>query len=221
MLRCARPSQCTTFYDRLENRTPAARESALIRDLNARHLGMSKSRAPALRAQVKGLEPWTSCGRASISRGFRYDAVGRSSRLAGRERAVRRICRDTPGGVSRTSSSGPGLTASPAWVATPEIGGAWRGLSTRRGLRKGSLDAQYAMSRTISCRYGHMVGVGRARDRVPRPSRPATPRSMRDIVDAATRSLGPIVLLRLRLRRLRQRVLDQIRKPIRVAKRSA
>ena len=42
-------------YDRLENRTPAARETALFRDL--RHiLAVSKPRAPALRHQLKGID---------------------------------------------------------------------------------------------------------------------------------------------------------------------
>lgn len=42
-------------YDRLENRTPAARESALFRDL--RHvLNVAKARVPALRAQLKGID---------------------------------------------------------------------------------------------------------------------------------------------------------------------
>ena len=43
------------FYDRLENRTPAAREAALFRDL-AHVIAVSKSRVPALRAQLKGVD---------------------------------------------------------------------------------------------------------------------------------------------------------------------
>ena len=42
-------------FDRLENRTPAARESALFRDL--RHvLSISKPRVPSLRAQLRGID---------------------------------------------------------------------------------------------------------------------------------------------------------------------
>ena len=43
------------LYDRLENRTPAAREGALFRDLS-HVLAVSKSRVPALRAQLKGID---------------------------------------------------------------------------------------------------------------------------------------------------------------------
>ncbi len=43
------------LYDRLENRTPAAREGALFRDL-CHVLAVSKSRVPALRAQLKGID---------------------------------------------------------------------------------------------------------------------------------------------------------------------
>lgn len=42
-------------FDRLENRTPSVRESALLRDL--RHvLSISKPRAPSLRAQLRGID---------------------------------------------------------------------------------------------------------------------------------------------------------------------
>ncbi len=54
-------------YDRLENRTPAARESALFRDL--RHvLSIARSRAPALRAQLKGIDPADLTTRADLAR---------------------------------------------------------------------------------------------------------------------------------------------------------
>ena len=43
------------LYDRLENRTPSARETALFRDLS-HVLSVSKSRVPALRAQLKGID---------------------------------------------------------------------------------------------------------------------------------------------------------------------
>jgi phenylacetate-CoA ligase len=53
-------------YDRLENRPPAARETALFRDL--RHvLSMARSRAPALRAQLKGIDPATIMTRADLA----------------------------------------------------------------------------------------------------------------------------------------------------------
>ena len=45
----------TDHYDRLETRSPSVRESVLFRDL--RHiLTVSKPRAAALRAQLKGVE---------------------------------------------------------------------------------------------------------------------------------------------------------------------
>ena len=43
------------LYDRLESRAPAARESALLRDL-AHVLSVSRSRMPALRVQLKGID---------------------------------------------------------------------------------------------------------------------------------------------------------------------
>lgn len=43
------------LYDRLESRAPAARESALLRDL-AHVLSVSRSRVPSLRAQLKGVD---------------------------------------------------------------------------------------------------------------------------------------------------------------------
>ncbi len=43
------------LYDRLENRTHAARETSLLRDL-AHVLTVSRARAPALRAQLRGLD---------------------------------------------------------------------------------------------------------------------------------------------------------------------
>ena len=53
-------------YDRLENRTPAARETALFRDL--RHvLSIARSRAPALRAQIKGIDPLRLMTRADLA----------------------------------------------------------------------------------------------------------------------------------------------------------
>ena len=53
-------------YDRLENRTPAARETALFRDL--RHvLSVARSRAPALRAQIKGIDPARLMTRADLA----------------------------------------------------------------------------------------------------------------------------------------------------------
>ena len=54
-------------YDRLENRQPAARETALFRDL--RHvLAIARSRSPALRAQLKGIDPATIMTRADLAR---------------------------------------------------------------------------------------------------------------------------------------------------------
>lgn len=54
-------------YDRLENRTSAARESALFRDL--RHvLAVAKPRVPALRAQLKGIDITKLLSRADLAR---------------------------------------------------------------------------------------------------------------------------------------------------------
>ncbi len=54
-------------FDRLENRQPAARETALFRDL--RHvLSIARSRASALRAQLKGIDPASLTNRAELAR---------------------------------------------------------------------------------------------------------------------------------------------------------
>ena len=55
------------LYDRLENRTPSARETALFRDLN-HVLSVSKSRAPTLRAQLKGIDLAKLRTRADLTR---------------------------------------------------------------------------------------------------------------------------------------------------------
>ena len=53
-------------YDRLENRTPAARESALFRDI--RHVfAVTKPRAPTLRAQLKGIDVNRLMSRADLA----------------------------------------------------------------------------------------------------------------------------------------------------------
>lgn len=53
-------------FDRLENRTPAARETTSFRDL--RHiLAVSKPRAQVLRAQLKGINPATITTRAELA----------------------------------------------------------------------------------------------------------------------------------------------------------
>ncbi len=53
-------------YDRLETRAAAARESALLRDL-AHVLAVSKSRAPALRTQLRGIDVGSLRGRADLA----------------------------------------------------------------------------------------------------------------------------------------------------------
>ncbi|HRJ68925.1 MAG TPA: AMP-binding protein [Beijerinckiaceae bacterium] len=55
------------FYDKLETRTPAARERALMRDLRAL-LAASRSKAPALKSQMKGIAPETLKTRADLAR---------------------------------------------------------------------------------------------------------------------------------------------------------
>ena len=55
------------FFDRLENRAPPTRESALFRDL--RHiLTVAKSRVPALRAQLKGIDVAALATRDDLAR---------------------------------------------------------------------------------------------------------------------------------------------------------
>lgn len=54
-------------FDRLENRTCVARETALFRDLQ-HILGMAKGRAPALRAQLKGVDVARLRGRTALAR---------------------------------------------------------------------------------------------------------------------------------------------------------
>jgi phenylacetate-CoA ligase len=55
------------LYDRLENRVPQTRETFLFRDL--RHiLSITKSRAPAIRAQLKGIEIASLTARAELAR---------------------------------------------------------------------------------------------------------------------------------------------------------
>lgn len=55
------------FYDKLETRTPAARERALMRDLRAL-LAAIRSKAPALKSQMKGIAPETLKTRADLAR---------------------------------------------------------------------------------------------------------------------------------------------------------
>src|SRR5665213_2121930 len=55
------------FYDRNEKRPPRSREAALLRDLHAL-LGLSRARAPALRAQVKGIDIESIKRRADLAR---------------------------------------------------------------------------------------------------------------------------------------------------------
>jgi len=55
------------LYDRLENRVPQTRETFLFRDL--RHiLSITKSRVPAIRAQLKGIEIASLTARAELAR---------------------------------------------------------------------------------------------------------------------------------------------------------
>ena len=55
------------LYDRLENRSPVTRESVLLRDL-AHVLSVSKSRVPALRAQLKGVDVGKLLTRADLTK---------------------------------------------------------------------------------------------------------------------------------------------------------
>ena len=140
-------------FDRLENRTAASREGALFRDLQ-HVLTVSKSRAPALRAQVKGLDIARLRTRADLPR---VPLQRRGDLLAAQA--------DVPpfGGLVATRVAGlahvfdgPGAMATPAGQAKDWWGMA-RGLYAA-GLRKGALVVN-AFSYDLMP-HGHMADAG-------------------------------------------------------------
>ena len=140
-------------FDRLENRTAASREGALFRDLQ-HVLTVSKSRAPALRAQLKGLDTAKLRTRADLPR---VPLQRRGDLLAAQA--------DVPpfGGLVATRVAGlahvfdgPGAMATPAGQAKDWWGMA-RGLYAA-GLRKGALVVN-AFSYDLMP-HGHMADAG-------------------------------------------------------------
>ncbi len=140
-------------FDRLENRTAASREGALFRDLQ-HVLTVSKSRAPALRAQLKGLDIAKLRTRADLPR---VPLQRRSDLLAAQA--------DVPpfGGFVATRVAGlahvfggPGAMATPAGQAKDWWGMA-RGLYAA-GLRKGALVLNAFSYDLVP--HGHMADAG-------------------------------------------------------------
>ena len=140
-------------FDRLENRTPVSREGALLRDLQ-HVLTVSKSRAPALRAQLKGIDVAKLRTRADLSR---IPLQRRSDLLAAQA--------DTPpfGGFVATRVAGlahvfgdPGAMATPAGQAKD-----WWGMARgfyAAGLRRGALVLN-AFPYDLAP-HGHMADAG-------------------------------------------------------------
>ena len=140
-------------FDRLENRTVASREGALFRDLQ-HVLTVSKSRASALRAQLKGLDIAKLRTRADLPR---VPLQRRGDILAAQA--------DLPpfGGFVATGVAGlahvfegPGVMATPAGQAKDWWGMA-RGLYAA-GLRKGALVLNAFPYDLLP--HGHMADAG-------------------------------------------------------------
>lgn len=140
-------------FDRLENRTPASRESALFRDLQ-HLLGVSKSRAPALRAQLQGIEIAKLRTRGDLPR---IPLRRRADLIAAQA--------ETPpfGGFVATRIGGlahvfggPGAMATPAGQAKD-----WWGMARgfyAAGLRKGALVLNAFSYDLVP--HGHMADAG-------------------------------------------------------------
>lgn len=140
-------------FDRLENRTAASRESALFRDLQ-HLLTVSKSRAPALRAQLKGVDVAKLRGRADLPRvplQRRPDLLAAQAELPpfGGFVATR------VAGLAHVFG-GPGAMATPAGQAKDWWGMA-RGLYAA-GLRKGTLVVNAFPYDLVP--HGHMADAG-------------------------------------------------------------
>jgi phenylacetate-CoA ligase len=121
-------------YDRLENRTPAARETALFRDL--RHiLAVSKPRAPALRHQLKGIDVNRLMTRAELAR---IDVIRQADivRLQGETMPFGGLVASRLGALARVYVSDGDLVAVEGQAK--DWWGVGRGLYAA-GLRKGSL----------------------------------------------------------------------------------
>ncbi len=141
------------FFDRLENRAPHNREAALFRDL--RHvLTVARSRVPALRAQLKGIDPSTLTTRNDLAR----IPILRRSDLAAMQSESPPFggaCAARPGAL-RQILVGPGLLAAPEGQAK-DWWGAGRAVYAA-GLRKGAI--------LLNCfstergPYGHVFASG-------------------------------------------------------------
>ena len=140
-------------FDRLENRTAASRDGALFRDLQ-HLLNVSRSRAPALRAQLKGVEIAKLRTRADLPR---VPLQRRSDLLAAQA--------ETPpfGGFVATRVAGlahvfcgPGAMATPAGHAKD-----WWAMARgfyAAGLRKGALVVNAFPYDLVP--HGHMADAG-------------------------------------------------------------
>lgn len=140
-------------YDRLENRTPAARESALFRDL--RHvLTVAKPRVPALRARLKGIEVDKLLTRADLAR---IPVLRRADVLA--------LQSETPpfGGLSaaRLGALNQAFIGPAALVSLEGLAKDWWGMGRAlfaAGLRKGSLVLNCFPYDLVP--HGHMIESG-------------------------------------------------------------
>lgn len=141
------------FYDRLENRTQAARETALFRDL--RHvLAISKPRVPSMRAQLKGIDVNGIMRRgdlAGIPLLRRSDLVAAQAEGAGL------------GGYAATRLSGLAQVFSADDGALSPEGHArdWFGVARAlyaAGLRKGTLVLNCCAYDLVP--FGHMIAAG-------------------------------------------------------------
>ena len=140
-------------FDRLENRTVVSREGALFRDLQ-HVLTVSKSRSPALRAQLKGID----VGKLRTRADLRRVPVKRRADLLAAQAEVPPF-----GGFVTTRVAGLAhVFGGPAAMATP-AGPAkdWWGMSRgfyAAGLRKGSLVINAFPYDLVP--YGHMADAG-------------------------------------------------------------
>ena len=141
------------FFDRLENRVPSTRETALFRDL--RHvLTVAKSRVPALRAQLKGVDVASLMARDDLAR-IPILRRGDLAALQADTPPFGGACATRPGAL-RQILIGADLVAAPEGQAK-DWWGAGRALYAA-GLRKGAI--------LINCfstergPFGHIVASG-------------------------------------------------------------
>lgn len=140
-------------YDRLENRTSSARENALFRDL--RHLlSVSKPRAPALRARLKGVDLGPALTREDLTR---IPLLRRSGLLALQKenKPFGGLAAARLGGLKRTFVLSDGIVTFEGHAKD------WWGMGRAlfaAGLRKGSLVLNCFPYQLLP--HGHMVESG-------------------------------------------------------------